>query len=77
MFAPQLESASGRLRDSWEVLTAHWSGLQEYWQDANARDFGENHLQPLSREMQLALPAISHLAQVIAAAERELADDPR
>ncbi len=77
MSASNLQTASGHLRDAWDVLIVRWADLREHWQDEKAREFEEQRLQPLAREMQHALPAIAHLSQVIATAERALTDEQR
>ena len=73
--AGNLQAGIGRLKEAWDVLSVRWLEAREHWQDANARRFEEQELQHLAEELQRVLPVISHMAQVIASAERELSDD--
>jgi hypothetical protein len=75
--AGNLQAGVGRLKEAWDVLSVRWLETREHWHDANARRFEAQELQLLAEELQRALPAISHMAQVIVSAERELSDDRR
>ena len=75
--AGNLQAGVGRLKEAWDVLNRRWLDAREHWQDDNARRFEEEELHHLAEELQRVIPVISHMAQVIAAAERELSDDRR
>ncbi|MEZ6050013.1 MAG: hypothetical protein R3C02_01275 [Planctomycetaceae bacterium] len=70
-----LQSGMGRLKEAWDDLSAKWMQTRDYWQDANARRFEEEELQRIANELERVLPVISRMSQVIANAERDLADN--
>lgn len=72
MHTGNLQAARGRIQDALEKLHLDWNAASETWADQNAAQFAELHLQPIWEEFQTAMPAISHLAQVVQAASREL-----
>lgn len=67
-----LQAGSGRLQEALEQLQLAWAGATEIWKDANARSFDEQHLRMIAEEISVAIPAISHLTQVLQSARREL-----
>jgi hypothetical protein len=67
-----LQAARGRIEEALELLQLDWRTAAETWTDRNAEQFAEGHLQPVWEEFRTALPAISHLVQVVQAASREL-----
>ena len=66
-----LSSGSARLRDATDALVAAWQETRQSWNDANSRSLEEDHLRPLGDEVQSAVAAIQHLAEVLARAQRE------
>lgn len=67
-----LQSGSGRLQEALEELQLAWRATADVWNDANSRNFEEQHVRTIQEEVNAALPAISHLAQVLQSARREL-----
>jgi hypothetical protein len=67
-----LQAARGRIQEALEQLQMDWRAASETWVDHNAAQFADLHLQPVWEEFQSALPAISHLVQVVQAASRQL-----
>lgn len=67
-----ISSASGRIQEAFEELQIAWSTASEHWRDASSENIAENRLRPIEHEVRAALPAISHLIQVLAQARREL-----
>jgi len=67
-----VQAASGRLQDALQELQLAWSGATEIWKDTNARSFDEQYLRSIAEEINVAIPAVSHLAQVLQTARREL-----
>lgn len=67
-----LQSGSGRLQEALEELQFAWAAAAEVWNDANSRNFEEQHLRTIQEEVNAALPAVAHLVQVLQAARREL-----
>jgi hypothetical protein len=72
MHVGNLQAGSGRIQEALEQLQLAWSGAAEVWKDANARSLDEQYLRTIAEEVNIAIPAISHLAQVLQAAHREL-----
>jgi hypothetical protein len=67
-----LQASRGRIQEAIEQLQVDWRAASETWTDHNAAQFAEQHLAPVFEEFRTALPAISHLVQVIQAASRDL-----
>ena len=67
----ETSSALGQLRGFMDDLMRAWSDTRLYWNDANAENVQENHLQPIAREMEAAFRAIHELNSKIVAAQRE------
>lgn len=70
-----LQSGAGRLQESAETLRTKWQDVSEVWQDANARRFAEEELEPLAQALQIAFPAIAQMSTAIQAMQRELTDE--
>ncbi|MFG0333933.1 MAG: hypothetical protein ACF8TS_11270 [Maioricimonas sp. JB049] len=66
------QSGSGHLQEAMEKLQRRWADVCEHWDDANRREFEDNHLTPLLREASALLPAIGQISETVAAAVREL-----
>ena len=66
-----LNTGASQLRGALESLQRAWSDTCEHWDDANSRNFEENHLRPLGSDLASTFPAIDQLASVLAQAERE------
>lgn len=67
-----IQSAVGRLQDALDTLQIAWGQTAEVWRDENSRLFEEERLRTVAEEVSAAIPAISNLAQVIQAAQRDL-----
>lgn len=74
MHPGNLNAAAGRLQEALEALQLAWQNAQDQWQDENSRHIEETLLRPIANEISKALPAISHMTQVLAQAERELTE---
>jgi len=55
-----------------DELQAAWLTASDHWRDASSENILENRLKPMEHEIRTALPAISHLLQVLSQAKREL-----
>jgi hypothetical protein len=67
-----IQSAVGRLQEALDTLQIAWGQTAEVWRDENSRLFQEERLRVVAEEVSAAIPAISNLAQVIQAAQRDL-----
>lgn len=70
-----LHSGRNRLTRAAQLLRDQWSQTCDHWDDANQRDFYQNHLQPLAPQITLMLSAVHRLSEVLQQAERECSDD--
>ena len=69
-----LQSEIGRIEEATEVLLARWAETQQTWKDGNARSVDDNFMLPLRELVLAAIPAISHLSDVIQHSARTVAD---
>lgn len=66
-----LQSANGRLQDALEALLLAWENTREKWNDQQAQAFEDEHVKPLSAQVGIVCPSISHMAQLLGRAGRE------
>ena len=66
-----LNTGASQLRDAIDSLRQAWADAGTHWNDANSRNFEEQHLRPLASDLASAFPAIEQLASVLAQAGRE------
>ncbi len=72
MRSGNLQSTNGQLQEALEALEIAWSHTAEHWRDQNAQRVEEEHLNPIAEELTKSLPAISHMAQLLNQAARDL-----
>ncbi len=72
-----LHDAKARLVQSGKRLVQCWHLTQEQWTDAKSREFEKQYLEPLGPKIAAAVSAIDRLAEVLARARRQCADDKR
>jgi len=65
-----LNTGAARLRDAADVLAANWADTRTFWNDANSRSLEETSLKPLADDVNAALAAVQHLAEVLMQAQR-------
>ena len=70
-----LTTGTGQLRDALEMLRESWSRTTAFWNDANSRNFEEQHLRPLASDAASAFSAIDQLASILQQAGRECGPD--
>lgn len=66
-----LSSSIGQLREIAEVLELNWAETKEYWKDANAESFQEEHVVPLLQEINSAMSVMQRMADMTRQAQRE------
>lgn len=69
-----LDTGSAQLRDAFDELLALWGEVSENWNDTVSRKFCQQHLEPLSPLMKLALEAASRTTQIVDSMHRECED---
>ena len=72
MNSGNIQSVVGRLQEALDTLKISWEQTADVWRDDNRRTFEEERLKNVAEEVAAAIPAISNLAQVIQAAQRDL-----
>ena len=77
MRSTDLLGSIARLQRTTAHLKEHWEEIRSHWHDKASQDFEKQHLQPLPAQITLAVAAIHKLAEVLAQAEKELADPDR
>lgn len=70
-----LHTGRNRLSRATKELREQWLETKESWNDDNARDFAQQHLEPLGPQVTLMLTAVNRLREVLEKAERECSDD--
>ena len=68
-----LNTGMSQLREAMESLRQSWHDVGVHWNDANRRNFEEQHLLPLSIALTTAFPAIDQMAQLLNQAGRDCA----
>lgn len=70
-----LHTGRNRLSRATKELRDQWQESKEVWNDANARDFAKQYLEPLGPQITLMLNVINRLHEVLDKAERECSDN--
>ena len=71
MHPGNLQAAAGRLQEALEALQIAWTAASDHWRDDVSRRVEAESLRPIAEEVAAAIPAISHMAQVLSHAARE------
>lgn len=66
-----LSVGGAKLHEAIKKLQEAWGETSQHWTDDNARQFCENHLEPIGPRVKAAHDAINRLAEVLARAQRE------
>jgi len=69
-----MNSDAAKLNKALDTLKEAWGETIEKWEDENARNFQENHLEPIGPAIKMALDSTNRLAEVLARAQRECED---
>jgi hypothetical protein len=70
-----LSGGAGKLALSLKQLRLKWEAARETWDDATARAFHDEHIEPLAPKVKETLEAIGRLAEVLARAAQDVSDD--
>lgn len=74
MKSTELLGSVARLQRATAHLKEHWSQARTHWTDKASQDFEKNYLVPLPAQVTLLSAAVYKFADVLAQAEKELAD---
>jgi hypothetical protein len=66
-----LTAAEGKLSMAVRTLLQRWDATKAQWHDSVSRDFEENHLAPLEKQITVTLRAIERLAHDLQKARQE------
>jgi hypothetical protein len=69
-----LSSGASKLALALKQLHIKWEAARETWDDATARAFHKEHIEPLPPKVKETLEAIGRLAEVLARATRDVSD---
>lgn len=69
-----LSSGASKLALALKQLNIKWDAARDTWDDATARAFRAEHIEPLAPRVKETLEAIGRLAEVLARATREVSD---
>lgn len=67
----RLSTGRAKIKQSNEQLALRWEELREGWTDESARAFEEQHLEPISPDVDGALRAIDRLSAVLSQMESD------
>jgi uncharacterized protein YukE len=70
-----LTSGTGKLELAMQALKAADLRAEPYWNDEAHRRFQETYLVPLEPKVRGLIEAVQHLAEVLAAAERQCGEN--
>lgn len=76
MHVADLQSGLGQLTQAFANLSDEWKLTADHWNDDARRKFEETCLATLPARLKLLVTAAGNLQAAIAAAERELDDEP-
>ena len=66
-----LSAGATLLYESMKMLQEAWAETKTHWNDKNAYQFQETHLEPIAPKVKLAQDAINRLDEVLTQAQRE------
>jgi len=69
-----LSSGASKMALAIKQLNLKWDSARETWDDATARAFYKEHIEPLPPRVKETLEAIGRLAEVLARASRDVSD---
>ncbi|RLS34564.1 MAG: hypothetical protein DWH79_04095 [Planctomycetota bacterium] len=70
-----LSSGASKLALALKQLDIKWNSATDTWNDGTAKGFHKEHIEPIMPEVKTTLEAIGRLAEVLARAARDVADE--
>ena len=61
-----LHTGQANLRKATKDLSARWGEIRTVWRDDVAKQFEEQYVMPLMRELRVSQEAMAHMAAVVA-----------
>lgn len=66
-----LDAGRARLFTSFKTFKERWAEVQLHWHDGVRREFDEQHMEPMERDVVRMLAAIDMLSQVVNQVKQE------
>lgn len=66
-----VHEGSGQLAKSFKELMRRWADTKANWTDARSREFEEQYLRTLERDLRSAVTAMDHISQVLGQVRRD------
>jgi uncharacterized protein YukE len=66
-----LHAGAGKLEQALKLFRTTFTSVEQQWTDAARREFQETYVAPMEPNVSNFLDAVSRLAEVLAAAERD------
>jgi hypothetical protein len=70
-----LSSGASKMSLALKQLEIKWDSAKDTWNDATSKAFHKEHIEPLRPDIKETLEAIGRLAEVLARAARDVADE--
>lgn len=70
-----LSGGASKLALAYKQLDLKWQAATDTWHDATAKTFHKDHIEPIMPDVKQTLEAIGRLAEVLARAARDVADE--
>ncbi|RLS76952.1 MAG: hypothetical protein DWI03_07850 [Planctomycetota bacterium] len=70
-----LSSGASKLANALKQLKLKWESATEEWQDARAKAFHKDNVEPLTPAVKETLDALGRLAEVLDRAARDVGDE--
>lgn len=71
MHPGNIVAASGRMQEAVENLQTAWNVVRDFWNDGTSLHFEEQHIRPIFDRVNIALPALTQMAQALQAAQSQ------
>lgn len=65
MHPGNIVAAGGRLQEAVDNLQIAWGAVRDYWNDGSSNRFEEEHIRPILERVNIAMPAITQMAQAL------------
>ena len=69
MHPGNIVAAAGRMQEAMDDMQLAWNVVREHWNDGMANRFDEQQIRPIIERINIALPAMTQMAQALQAAQ--------
>jgi hypothetical protein len=71
MHPGNIVAAAGRMQEAMEQLQIAWGSARDHWNDGMSQHFEEQHIRPIFERINVALPALTQMAQALQQAQTQ------